>query len=102
MRRDDVIAKLRQHEPELRAAGIASLSLFGSVARGDDGPESDVDVVVKLTDEASRGGFAYYGRLQALTERLEKILGNRVDLIAEPIRRVRLRRRIEEEGTRAF
>ncbi len=32
---DDIIAKLRAHEPELRAAGIRRASLFGSVARGE-------------------------------------------------------------------
>ena len=39
MRRDEIIAKLRDHEAELRAAGVASLALIGSVARG----EHDVD-----------------------------------------------------------
>ena len=38
---DDVIARLRAHEAELRAAGIKRLSLFGSVARGEAGPDSD-------------------------------------------------------------
>jgi hypothetical protein len=36
-----VFAKLRAHEPELKAAGISRLSLFGSVARGDANAESD-------------------------------------------------------------
>jgi predicted nucleotidyltransferase len=59
MKRDEVIAVPRAHEPELKAAGVASLSLFGSVARGDDRDASDVAVVVRLTEEASpQGGFA--------------------------------------------
>jgi predicted nucleotidyltransferase len=33
MNRDEVIAKLRQHEPELKAVGVVRLSLFGSTAR---------------------------------------------------------------------
>jgi len=37
-----VIAKLREYEPEMKAARIMRLSLFGSVARGDESSESDV------------------------------------------------------------
>ena len=43
-----VIAKLREHEPELKAAGIARLFLFGSVARGERG--NDVDLWPSLTN----------------------------------------------------
>lgn len=42
MRRDEVINKLRAHEPELKGAGIVRIAVFGSVARGDNSPESDV------------------------------------------------------------
>src|SRR4051812_18968038 len=37
MRRDDVIAKLKEAEPALRARGIRRAAVFGSIARGDDG-----------------------------------------------------------------
>jgi predicted nucleotidyltransferase len=102
MKREDVIATLRAHEPELKASGVASLSVFGSVARADEGRESDVDVVVRLTEEASHGGFAYFGRLDALSDLLRTILGCPVDVIAEPVRKDRLRRAIEKEGALAF
>ncbi len=39
---------LRRHEAELRALGAAQLSLFGSLARGEAGPGSDVDVVIDI------------------------------------------------------
>jgi hypothetical protein len=45
MDRSTIIAKLREHEPELKAAGIVRLSLFGSVARGDQTPQSDIDLM---------------------------------------------------------
>jgi predicted nucleotidyltransferase len=48
MRRDDVIRLLKEAEPELRARGVVSLALFGSTARDDAGPESDVDVLIEL------------------------------------------------------
>jgi predicted nucleotidyltransferase len=102
MRQDQIISALRAHENELKQAGIASLSLVGSIARNEDGPESDVDVVVRLTDEARRGGFAYFGRIERLRERLEGILARQVDVIAEPIEKERLRRRIEKDRVLAF
>jgi predicted nucleotidyltransferase len=102
MKRDDVIATLRAHESELRAAGVVSLAVFGSVARGDERPGSDVDVILRLSDDPSRGGFAYFGLLDALRHRLEDILGGPVDVVAEPVQKDRLRRAIEREGARAF
>jgi predicted nucleotidyltransferase len=102
MRQDDIISALRAHEGELKQAGIASLSVIGSIARGDDGPDSDVDVVVRLTDEARRGGFAYFGRIDRLRRRLEEILARHVDLIAEPIEKERLRREVEKDRILAF
>jgi uncharacterized protein len=102
MRQHDIIAALRAHEGELKQAGIASLSLIGSVARGEDGPESDVDILVRLTDDARQGGFAYFGRLDRLRGRLEAILARHVDLIAEPVQKERLRRAIEKDRILAF
>jgi uncharacterized protein len=102
MHRDQAIAILGAHEAELRAEGVERLSIFGSVARGEAKSGSDVDVVVRLTPEASQGGFAYFGRLDDLTRRLEEILGCPVDVIAEPVRKERLRKNIEREATLAF
>jgi predicted nucleotidyltransferase len=102
MLRDTVITRLRAHEAELREAGVVGLSLFGSVARGEERPDSDIDVVIRLSEEASRGGFAYFGRLDALAHRLQDIVGRPVDVVTEPVRKVRLRRAIEKEGARAF
>ena len=48
MDRSTVIAKLREHEPELKAAGIVRLSLFGPVARGDASSDSDVDLMAEF------------------------------------------------------
>ena len=102
MNREQAIAILRAHEPELRAAGVERLAIFGSAARGEATGDSDLDVVVQLSPEASQGGFASFGRLDDLTRQLEEILGCSVDLIAEPVRKERLRRNIEREATLAF
>ena len=46
MRRNDVIALLKQTEPAIRALGADALYLFGSYARDDARPDSDVDVFI--------------------------------------------------------
>ncbi len=102
MKRDEIIARLRAHEPELRATGVSSLAVFGSAARGEQRDDSDIDVVVRLTTEAAQGGFAYFGRLDALSRLLEAILERPVDIVAEPIRKDRLRRSIEKDRVIAF
>jgi predicted nucleotidyltransferase len=102
MKRDEIIAALRAHEPELRAAGVRSLALFGSAARGEQRDDSDIDVVVQLTEEAAQEGFAYFGRLDALSQRLQTILQRPVDIVTEPVRKDRLRRSVEEDRVVAF
>jgi predicted nucleotidyltransferase len=102
MKRDDVIAILRAHQAELSAAGVESLSLFGSVARNAATNTSDVDVVVRLSPAARAGGFAYFGRLDDLRLRLEQILGCSVDLVAEPVGKTALRQSIARGATLAF
>lgn len=57
MRRDDVIARLKEAEPALRARGIKRAAVFGSVARGDDRPDSDIDILVEF--EPGREGTIY-------------------------------------------
>jgi len=46
MTRADVIARLKAAEPRIRAHGVAALYLYGSYARDEAGPDSDVDVFV--------------------------------------------------------
>jgi len=59
-----------------RRYGIAELSVFGSVARGDDRPDSDVDFLyVRGADSVL--GLAFFG----MQEELEELLGRQVDLV---------------------
>jgi predicted nucleotidyltransferase len=102
MTKDRILDQLRQHQAELQSAGVEKLSLFGSVARGDDGPDSDVDVVVTLTEEIMRSGFGYFGALAKLKERIERITGKSVDIVSEPIEKESLRLAIERDRAHAF
>ena len=76
MKNTEIIQLLRQHRDELRKRfGVKSLAVFGSVARGEAGPESDVDILVEF--ESSPGFDGY----MALKFYLEALLGRKVDLV---------------------
>ena len=59
MNKRDAIKILRRHESDLRARGVQHAALFGSVARGEAGPQSDVDIMIELAPDASLDIFAY-------------------------------------------
>lgn len=102
MTREKIIRTLRDHEAELRDLGAEHVSVFGSTARGDSGPVSDVDLAVRLRPDFSHGGFDYFGRFDALWERLSEILGRPVDLVEEPVEKARLQEQIDEDRVLAF
>jgi predicted nucleotidyltransferase len=101
MEREQAIAVLRAHEQEFRAAGVVSVSLFGSVARGESSTH-DVDVVVRLGDSFSERGLDYISRLDELEQRLSRILGCKVDVVEEPVRKQRFQREIDRNRALAF
>lgn len=76
MRRDDVIARLKETEPALRAFGVAALYLFGSHARDEAGPGSDVDVFV---DPASDTALSFIPFMDAY-ETIQKAVGAGVEV----------------------
>lgn len=102
MDRDAIIATLKRHETELRQLGIDSLSLFGSVARGEATNRSDVDLAVTLNHDRMPTGFHYATRLEELRERLEVTLGQKVDVVPEPVRKRRFQEQINKDRVVAF
>lgn len=74
--REDVEARLRTAEHEIRALGVARLALFGSVLRGAARPDSDVDLLVQFVS-----GAKTFERFMRLCELLEARLGRRVELV---------------------
>jgi hypothetical protein len=59
MNKHDAIEILRRHQADLRARGIVHAALFGSIARGTAGPQSDIDIMIELAPDASLDIFAY-------------------------------------------
>jgi uncharacterized protein len=93
-----VIAKLRDHQPELRAAGIVHLRVFGSVARDQSSISSDIDLLADF-DKSQRLTLIKVGRLQS---RLSKMLGANVDLSSAEWMREPIRSRALREAVLAF
>ncbi|MFM9977448.1 MAG: nucleotidyltransferase family protein [Sphingomonadaceae bacterium] len=91
------MAVLRAHEPELRDLGITRLSLFGSVARGEQDDISDVD----LAAHVDHGKVDLYD-FAAINVRLTDILGCKVDLVNEPARRPAFQHAIERDRVLVF
>jgi predicted nucleotidyltransferase len=56
---NDVLRTLRTHEKELKRPGASHAAVFGSVARGEAKPGSDVDVLVELDTDRPMGVFQY-------------------------------------------
>jgi predicted nucleotidyltransferase len=78
----------------LQTLGVERLDVFGSAARGERGPDSDVDVVVRLR------GRATLRALVEIRDRLETLLGCKVDVLTEAAvaSRPRLAERIRKDA----
>jgi predicted nucleotidyltransferase len=61
---DAVIAILRAHEAPLRRRGVTSAALFGSSARGETVPGSDIDIMVDIDPAAGVDVYGYVGITQ--------------------------------------
>lgn len=95
MDRAEVIDVLRQHRGELEADfGVRGLALFGSAARDQMRSDSDIDVLVEFAAPVS------YERYFALLERLERLLGRRVDLVTARGLKPRARVLVEQDLVR--
>jgi uncharacterized protein len=95
MRRELAIALLQADTDNLRRQfGVKSLALFGSVARDEAGPTSDVDLLVEFDRPTG-----YFG-LVRLEHHLQEVLGRPVDLGTPNSLREVLRRRVLQEAVR--
>jgi len=61
MNTQDAIATLRRHEADLRARGICHAGVFGSVSRGENRPDSDLDIIIDIEPDIRVTVFDYVG-----------------------------------------
>ena len=102
MDREVVADIIRSQRAKLEALRVTHVSLFGSVARGNQTPSSDVDVAVKIRAEGRPRGLAAIGQLMDIEDTLIGALGVAVDLVEEPARKPRLRQEIERDRFRVY
>ncbi len=74
--KEHILALLREHEAQIKALGVKRLALFGSFVRGQQGVNSDVDVLVEFTP-----GGKTFDNFSQLASFLEGLFGRRVELI---------------------
>jgi uncharacterized protein len=98
MNRDRISSTINRAAPELRAAGLSALYLFGSQARGDAGKDSDVDLAFDVSAEADEHfSVVDQARVQS---RLQVLLGCRVDFIERRGLRSPIREYVERDMVR--
>ena len=68
MNRDAVIAILRAHEAPLRLRGVLRAALFGSTARNEARPDSDLDIMVEIDPSAHVDLYGYAGITRYIAE----------------------------------
>ncbi|MCX6681428.1 MAG: nucleotidyltransferase family protein [Methanoregula sp.] len=89
----DALALLRQHEPIIKKRfGVAKIGIFGSYARGEERPESDVDVLVQF-----RNGQETFDHYMDLKFYLEDLFSRKVDLVMKGAVKRRLKEHIMGE-----
>jgi len=91
MSREEVIRCLADHRAEIQRFGVRSLDLFGSMARGQAGSNSDVDLLVEFDGPTTFQGF------MGLKLTLEDLLGRPVDLVTRRALKPRLYRNIHQD-----
>ena len=95
MKRDEALRILREHLREIESRHpIQFLALFGSVARDEASPNSDIDVLVAFSKSPGFDGY------MSLREHLQELLGDRVDLVMVEALKPWARPEVEKESIR--
>jgi len=93
-----ILALLKKHESELRNRGVRRIALFGSAARGEARPDSDIDLMVEIDPKAPVGVFEYVGIVQYL----EDLFSTRIDVANRESLKPLVRPAAEREAVYAF
>ena len=98
MKRDENIRTLKAREADLRAQGVTHAAVFGSVARNEQGPESDIDILVDIDPTVVVTMFDYAGA----KDYVASLFLQSVDVIDRDALRPRVRPRICADSIYAF
>ena len=92
MQGERVLRLIQENRDKIKSFGVESLAVFGSVARGEASPESDVDILVKFHGPAT---FDQYMELKFF---LEELLSSPIDLVTTKALKPQVRAQIEREA----
>jgi predicted nucleotidyltransferase len=95
---ETIVGKLRELAPALRAAGVTRLYLFGSRARGDARPDSDLDVLIETTSREQTPRFDYFRVLHLI----EDEVGLRAQISMRDLLKPRIAERIADDLVEVF
>jgi uncharacterized protein len=98
MNTPEIISKLRENEAALRGQGVRHAALFGSRARGDNRPDSDIDILIEIAPDAQVGLFEYV----AITQYLADLFPVRVEVADRSTLKPLVRPSAEREAVYAF
>ena len=96
--REIIVAKLREIAPAIKAEGVTRLALFGSRARGDARPDSDLDVLVDTTARGELPKFDYFKVLHLI----EDATGLQVQISMRDLLKPRITERIADDLIEVF
>ena len=98
MRREDALVTLKQAGPALRVRGIRRAAVFGSIARGDNRPDSDLDILVEF-EPGAEGTIYDYMNLKAY---IASLFDGPVDVIDRDALKPHLRAPVARDAIFAF
>src|SRR6202162_426740 len=98
MDKQDILARLRENKAALKARGVTHAALFGSRARGDNRPDSDIDIMVEIAPDAHVGVWGYV----AIVQVIEDMVPLPVDVSDRAAQKPHVRPSAEREAIYAF
>lgn len=98
MKSADALAVLRVHKAALQGRGVARAALFGSTARNEAGPESDIDIMVELDPNAAIDLYDYVG----ITRFIAELFATPVDVVNRASLKAHVRPAAERDAIYAF
>jgi len=96
--KEQVLATLKAHQAELESEGVQHIALFGSLARGENTPESDIDLFVDLRDDFRGGVWQYTG----IILKIQDLFDTKIDVANRRSLTPRIKPAAERDALYAF